>query len=240
MRIEIIYPEIANLLGEHGTQQLLRECFKDEEIFWTHYPDLPQFFTNDVDFVYMGGMTEHSQELVLELWRPHAGQFRSRIDKGLCGFFAGNSLDLLGRNIIYEEGRTIQALGLYPFDTYCNQFDRINEIVTGYFRDFELMGYRSQFTTHKGDSSAYPFIEVENGSGMNASVRTEGIAEKNFFASSLTGPFLIMNPEFTKWLFSLFAYEGELPFEADLMAAAKLRREDLSRHFDKKALKKKK
>ncbi|NLC40532.1 MAG: hypothetical protein GX763_06405 [Clostridiaceae bacterium] len=234
MRIEIIYPEIANLLGEHGTQQLLQKTFADEEIICTKFPDLPQFFTNKIDFIYMGAMTENTQALVLDLWRPYAGDFRQRIDNGLVGFFAGNALDLLGRNIVYEDADTIQALGLYPFDTLCKRFDRKNEIVRGKFHEFEVMGYRSQFTTHTGDSSAFPFIEVINGSGMNPAVKTEGVADKNFFATSLNGPFLILNPEFTKWLFSLFGYRGELPFEADLMAAADLRREDLSRRFDKK------
>ncbi len=238
MRIEIIYPEIANLLGEHGTQQLLEKTFADEEIVFTSFPDLPQFFTSKVDFIYMGAMTETSQALILNLWRPHAKDFRQQIDGGLTGFFAGNALDLLGRNIVYEEADTIQALGLYPFDTLCKRFDRRNEIVRGKFHDFELMGYRSQFTTHTGDSSAHPFIEVSNGSGMNPAVETEGIADKNFFASSLNGPFLILNPEFTKWLFSFCGYRGELPFEADLLAAADLRRADLSRHFDQKRFRK--
>lgn len=239
MRIEIIYPEIANLLGEHGTQQLLLKTFADEEIICTNYPDLPQFFNGNIDFVYMGAMTESIQALVLSLWRPYAANFRQEIDKGLTGFFAGNALDLLGRNIIHEEGETFQALALYPFDTLCKRYDRKNEILRGRFHEFELMGYRSQFTTHTGDSSVFPFIEVKNGSGMNPAVKTEGIAENNFFATSLTGPFLILNPEFTKWLFSLFGYRKNLPFEADLLAAAELRREDLSRHFDKKKSRKK-
>ncbi|MDD2426643.1 MAG: hypothetical protein PHR37_02990 [Eubacteriales bacterium] len=239
MRIEIIYPEIANLLGEHGTQQLLQQTFAAEEIICTNFPDLPVFFREDVDFIYMGAMTENTQALVLDQWRPYAKDFRQKIDNGLTGFFAGNALDLLGRHIIYEEAETIQALGLYPFDTLCKRFDRKNEIVRGRFRDFELMGYRSQFTTHTGDSSVYPFIEVINGSGMNPESKTEGIADRNFFASSLTGPFLILNPEFTKWLFSLFGFRGELPFQSDLLAAAELRREDLRHHFDVKKSRKK-
>ena len=113
MRIEIIYPEIANLLGEHGSQQLLQRTFADEEIICTKFPDLPQFFTSKIDFIYMGAMTESTQALVLDLWRPYAGDFRQKIDNGLVGFFAGNALDLLGRNIVYEEADTIQALGLY-------------------------------------------------------------------------------------------------------------------------------
>ena len=238
MRIEIIYPEIANLLGEHGSQQLLQRTFADEEIICTKFPDLPQFFTSKIDFIYMGAMTESTQALVLDLWRPYAGDFRQKIDNGLVDFFAGNALDLLGRNIVYEEADTIQALGLYPFDTLCKRFDRKNEIVRGKFHEFEVMGYRSQFTTHTGDSSAFPFIEVINGSGMNPAVKTEGVADRNFFATSLNGPFLILNPEFTKWLFGLFGYRGELPFEADLLAAADLRREDLSRRFDKKKARK--
>ena len=73
---------------------------------------------------------------------------------------------------------------------------------------------------------------------MNPAQKNEGNADKKYFDCSLNGPFLILNPEFTKWLFGLFGYRGELPFEADLLAAADLRRTDLSRHFDKKKLRK--
>lgn len=229
MLIELIYPEIANLLGEHGSMQLLELTFGAQDLLYTPYPERPRFLDGGVDFVYMGGMTEKTQALILAKWRPYASAFARRIAGGQAGFFAGNALDLLGRSIVYVDGETIPALGLYPFDTLCRRYDRTNEILSGRFRDFYLMGFRSQFTTQTGDTGAFPFIEVEYGSGMNADTNNEGLNDKNFFATSLNGPFLVLNPEFTKWLFSLFGYHGGLPFEEELLTAARIRRGDLAR-----------
>lgn len=234
MKLEIVYGEMANLLGEHGSQQLLARTFKEADILWTSYPDLPAFFAGGVDLVYMGPMTEKNQRLVLDLWRDHREAFQREIDKGTVFFFAGNALDLVGRTIRYEGKETVEALGLYPFDTFCRRFDRQNEVVLASFQDRPVLGFRSQFTRHTGDAGAYPFLQVKQGSGMNADITTEGIQDRNFFATSLLGPFLILNPSFSLELFKRAGYQGALPFEKDLLEAESVRLEDFGRTLAKK------
>ncbi|HZK28709.1 MAG TPA: hypothetical protein VFD19_00655 [Clostridia bacterium] len=234
MRIEILYGELANLLGEHGTQSLLAQTFGEDKLIRTHFPELPQFLVEDVDFVYMGPMTEQTQRLVLDLWRDKKDLFAKAITRDTVFFFAGNALDLVGRSIRYEERETVEALGLYPFDTLCRRYDRQNEIVCATFNEMPLTGFRSQFTTHTGDAGAFPFLVVEQGSGMNKDIQTEGIHDRNFFATSLLGPFLILNPSFTKWLLARIGFHGTLPHEAALVDAERIRLEDLALTFDRK------
>lgn len=234
MKIEIVYGELANLLGEHGSQQLLKQTFGDGAIIRTPYPQLPAFFEGRADLVYMGPMTERTQRLVLDLWRDHKEAFEREIKRGTFFFFAGNALDLVGRTIRYEDEETVEALGLYPFDTYCRRFDRENEVVLASYQDQPVMGFRSQFTRHTGDAGAFPFLDVRLGSGMNRDIRTEGIHDHNFFATSLLGPFLILNPSFTLDLFRRLGYQGALPFEEEMRAAEALRLEDLARSLGKK------
>ena len=150
MKIEIVYGELANLLGEHGSQQLLEESFGSSAIIRTPYPQLPAFFQGQADLVYMGPMTEKTQRLVLDLWRDHKEAFEREIQGGTFFFFTGNALDLVGRTIRYEDEETVEAMGLFPFDTYCRRFDRENEVVLASYQDQPVMGFRSQFTRHTG------------------------------------------------------------------------------------------
>jgi len=43
MRVEIMYGELANLLGEHGTQNLLARTFGESNIVRTAFPKRPEF-----------------------------------------------------------------------------------------------------------------------------------------------------------------------------------------------------
>lgn len=235
MRVEIIYGELANLLGEHGTQELLSRTFGEDALVRTSFPALPAFLDGGIDLVYMGPMTERTQRLVLGLWRSLGDLFRKAIEKGTVFFLAGNALDLTGRTIRYEDGETVEALNLYPFDTFCRRYDRHNEVVCASFNDLPVMGFRSQFTVHTGDAGAYPFLLTAHGSGMNRDTAVEGIHDRNFFATDLLGPFLILNPAFTRRLFSLAGYDGPLPFEEEMKAAAKTRLEDFTETFAQKS-----
>ncbi len=234
MRVEILYGELANLLGEHGSQNLLLRTFGKENVIRTSFPDPPAFWDGGIDLVYMGPMTEQTQALVLDKWRDHKEAFRKAIDRGVAFFFAGNALDLVGRSIHYEEGDTIEALGLYPFDTHCHRYDRHNDVVRGHFQQMEVMGFRSQFTSHTGDTKSFPFIQVTHGPGMTQGESLEGIRDNLFFATSLLGPFLVLNPHFTKWLFEQVGYEGLLPFEENLFNAYEWRKKDFDETFEKK------
>jgi CobQ-like glutamine amidotransferase family enzyme len=234
MKIEIVYGELANLLGEHGTQQLLAHTFGEDQLVRTRFPELPRFFLGDVDFVYMGPMPESVQRLVLERWREHGDAFEQAIQKGTVFFFSGNAMDLVGRSIRYVEYETMEGLGIFPFDTICRRYDRQNEVVDARFNEMPVMGFRSQFTSHTGDAGKYPFLEVLSGSGMNPDIATEGVRVRNFFGTSLLGPFLVLNPMFSKWLFRQFGFSGPLAFEEELLEAEAQRRLDFEESFGKK------
>ena len=54
----------------------------------------------------------------------------------------------------------------------------------------------------------------------------EGIKKRNLLATNLLGPFLILNPIWTKKLFKKLGYEKDLPFEKELMDAYQKRLEE--------------
>ena len=66
----------------------------------------------------------------------------------------------------------------------------------------------------------YPFIHVDKGTGMNKGTANEGIRDHNFFATYLVGPFLILNPLFTKYLLNdVMKLDAKLAFEPVIMQA---------------------
>lgn len=231
MRVEILYGELANLLGEHGTQNLLSHTFGESNIVRTAFPKRPAFLDGDIDFVYMGSMTEQSQRLVLNAWHGLNDDFKDAIERDVLFFFTGNALDLVGRTIEYEKGETVEALGLFPFDTYCMRYKRRNEAVYGSFQAIDVMGFRSQFTTHRGNLQEHPFIHLKYGDGTISDSQIEGIHKNRFFATELLGPFLVLNPLFSKWLFSLVGFDDQLPFEEALIRAYRVRKKDFRDSF---------
>jgi CobQ-like glutamine amidotransferase family enzyme len=222
MIIEFIYPEIANLLGEHGHLMFLRRLFPDARLIETPAGELPAFLESQVDFVFMGPMSENNQKEIAVKWHGFKAIFRRRFEAGLVGLFTGNAFDLFGETISYEGKSTVKALGLAPFRTIVRRYDRTNNFVWGRTGDIDVFGPRSQFTYHEGSVSNMPFLTVEEGEGTVPGEPFEGVQIGNTIATELLGPLLIQNPALTKALFP----GRTLPFEDALFAAARQRQED--------------
>ena len=62
MKIEILYPEIANLFGDLANIKYMMASVPNCKIIGTDLNTKPAFLTSDdVDLVYMGTMTENAQ-----------------------------------------------------------------------------------------------------------------------------------------------------------------------------------
>lgn len=66
MIIESLFPELCNLFADSSNMKYLKQCMPEAEFTGTEYMSEPLFATKDVDLIYMGGMTEHTQELVIK------------------------------------------------------------------------------------------------------------------------------------------------------------------------------
>lgn len=215
MLVEFLYPEISNLLGENGNLMMLEAIFGKDKVVRTCYPSPPRFLDGSVKLVFMGAMTENKQELVLKTLMPHKDQIKKRIEDGQFILFTGNSLDLLGQEIIHEEGPIHQGLGLFDFKTRVNRYDRINSFVHGFTKKgSEIFGWISQFTNYSGD---LPYL-------LKSNDKSYGIHYRNLYATSLLGPLLITSPYFTKELLGAMGMDTALPHEEDLIKTFKERK----------------
>lgn len=155
--------------------------------------ETPRFTKEPVDLIYLGSMSESHQELAIRRLLPHAGVLRQYVESGGVLLATGNALELFG-TYIQEGKRQIPALGLFPCHAVRDMEHRHNSMFLGTFGDMKIVGARSQFSFSYGDFP-HPFLQVTGGYGIYPEARVEGIHYKNFFATYLLGPFLVLNPQ---------------------------------------------
>lgn len=223
MTVEVLFHEFTNLYGEQANMDYLKACAPDAEFIYTDRNSPPKFATDSVDLIYIGSMAESKQIMALNRLLPYAKRLKERIESGTVVLVTGNAMELFGEYIL--DGTTkIETLGLFPFhaDRHMDIEKRHNSMFLGDFDGIEIVGYRSQFSFCRGDFS-HPFIKVLGGIGNSPEDRTEGIHYKNFFATYLLGPFLVLNPLFTQYLLRLLKQNDSLAFSQEIMDAYKLR-----------------
>lgn len=238
MKIEILYPSLCNLFGDAANMAYLKKCLPEAEFIETAINEAPRFLTEDMNLVYMGPMTERTQEQVIERFMPHKSTLREKIDNGMVFLFTGNALEVLGNYIEQDDGTRIEALGIFDLWAKRNLYERHNSECEVEFMGRKLMGFKSQFTMCYPKTEEQGLFQVLRGMGMNMESKVEGIHVKNFFGTYLIGPLLILNPFFTKHLIGLMGKENApLAFEAEQEEAYNKRLADFERNISKDAAK---
>ncbi len=227
MKIEILFPEFCNLFGDMSNMWYLRKCLPEAEFVETPFEAEPAFASEDVGLIYLGPMTERTQERVIEKLRPLSDRIYELIEKGTCFLFTGNALEILGESIENEDGSKISGLGIFDLRAKRDMMHRHNSTFLGRFDGEEVMGFKSQFTMAYTAPGYYPFLQVTKGTGLNKKLKTEGIRYKNFVGTYLLGPILILNPCLTKRLLSdLGVPNTRLAFDSEINAAYRKRLKD--------------
>lgn len=220
MIIELLYPSVSALYGEKGNIDYLREAFKDATFIETEMNDVPYFINNKVDLVFMGPTTERFQSIIIDKLLPYKDVIQNMINNNSCFWITGNALEIFGSYIIDDKGNNIPALDIFPFYSKQDLMRRFNSYVLATIDDLEVVGFKSQFTTLHPIGELPVLMHMIRGIGFNKDNNFEGIRMNNFYGTHCLGPFLILNPIFTKQLFKSLGYIADkIPFEDDLMAA---------------------
>lgn len=227
MKIEILFPEFCNLYGDMFNMKYLKKCIPDAEFIETALEEEPAFVKENVNLIYLGPMTEKTQEKVISKLLPYKTRIIELIDKNVVFLFTGNALEVLGNYIENEDGTKIDGLGI--FDAYAKRdmFHRHNSFLIGKYEDIEIIGFKSQFTMLYGNNTDMTFVEVEKGIGINKESKLEGIKKNNFIGTYLIGPLLILNPLFTKKILEMLGLNNEVALKEDTMAAYEARIKEL-------------
>lgn len=213
-KIEILLPEIANLYGELGTINYIKEAFKNEEVRLTGLNDEPRFASEDVDFIYMGALSERWQKPVLEKLRPHKERLRELIEKDVIFLVISTAFELFGSYIQRGEER-IEGLALFDFYTIQDFSRRYNQRMILEMGPATIVGTKTQFSKvyHIAEELSWMKPIAGEGTYPNPSAG-DGLSYRNFRGTHLTGPLLLQNPFIVKQLYELLGkHEKPLYYE---------------------------
>lgn len=202
MKIEILYPEIANLYGDLQNITYLASCDADIEIIKTSLNEKPRFIDEEIALVYMGTTSESGQELIRDALKPYVDDLKKRIKDNKAILFTGNAIEILCE-YIQENEKKIEMLGLYPFYAKRIMDKRYNSLWLGEFEGMKIVGFKSQFSHLYGDNSNNYLFKTIKGDGINLNTKLEGFKDNNLYATYIIAPLIVCNPDFAKYILKL-------------------------------------
>ena len=252
MKIEVLFPELCNLYGDLANIRYLKMCAEEIEVINTSIKSEPFFAENTPDMIYIGSMSEHTQELVIEKLSGYKERILSLIDEGVIFLATGNALEIFGDKIVNEDGTEVKCLGIFNTVAKRKMFNRFNSLYLGEFyagssdgngrangdgdvdgcadddaEAIEIVGFKSQFTHSYGEET--PLFNTKRGPGLNPDIKGEGLRRNNFMATYVLGPILILNPLFTKKLLEMLGIsEPELAYGDAAMESYEIRLKEFS------------
>ncbi len=220
MTVEFLYPSLANLYGEAVEMRYIEKCLPDAKVVKTEVNDEPYFVNNDVDFIYMGPLTERGQEIAIEKLLPYKERIVELINENKVFLIIGNALEVFGSYIENEDKTKLNGLAIFDTHAERRMMNRYNSLYFGSFEEMKIVGFKAQFSHSYGENESEGLFKNIRGDGLHPGSAFEGIRRNNFFATYLLGPLLILNPDFTKYLLSLLGIENaSLPCEKDIRLA---------------------
>ena len=219
MKIEVLYPSVANLYGENSQISFLKQCLPEAEWINTGLNDVPAFAEESVDMIYLGPMSERFQQETAKRLMPYKKRIEELIEKGTVFLIIGNALEIFGQRVENEDGTGFDCLGIFNTVAKRRMMARYNSIFLGEFENMKIVGFKAQFSHSFGEEKNTLFKALKGG-GLSPENSFEGFRKNNFFATYLLGPLCIMNPEFTKYLLKALGIEDPaLPYEKTLFEA---------------------
>ncbi|MBQ0098564.1 MAG: hypothetical protein KBS62_06500 [Oscillospiraceae bacterium] len=232
VRVEVLFPEIANLSGDLQNIAYLKRCSDEIEVIEDNLIDEPMFLSEKPDLIYLGNTTESGQKIIIEKLSLYKEKIIELINENVYFLVTGNALEIFGRAITDNDGKNLAGLDFFPIITKCDMLNRYNSLYLGNFVDNEneikIVGFKSQFghsywtdkETSVFDKECGYVFDTIKGAGLNPDITFEGIRKNNFLATYIIGPILILNPLFTKWLLKeIGVTKPALYLEEDIMTA---------------------
>jgi len=222
MIIEVLFPELCNLYGDAMNAEYLYRALPGSEIIKSTLKSRPAFIEKNVDFIYLGSMTEDSQALAIEALKQYREKLLELIENKTLILATGNAMELFGTHIENEDGSYIKALDFLNLHSKRRMMRRYSSIYLGTFEAIEIVGFKSQFAhIYDDDNKDTPALfDTIRGAGRKPGQKEEGARINNFITTSVLGPLLILNPPFTRYLLSLLnVHSCVLPYENEILTA---------------------
>ena len=178
-----LYPDTMSLYGEYANLSVLRRHLEALDVtvnlITVTAEDVPDF--TQADLIYMGAGTEGAQKAVLLGLTRHAQALR----------------ETLGRSVTDAQGKVWGGLGLADFTTVETDKRTPGDVIAEpVLWSAPAVGFMNKCSTTSGITTPL-FSSLPMGFGNEADHGPEGYADGGIFATHLTGPVLVKNPDFT-------------------------------------------
>ncbi len=212
IRILHFYPDLMSLYGSYANVSVLRRTLEQmgntvtvEPVAMGETIDL-----TDADFLYMGAGTERSQKAALADFARYGEAVTAAAENGTAMLFAGNAMELLGKTITDDAGKTYDGIGLAEFTSVQGKRRIVGDVCgsTDLYAE-TVVGFMNKCSTVTGVET--PLItEMKMGFGNEKARDAEGFRYRSVIASQLTGPILTKNPRLLdKMVEAIYARRGE-------------------------------
>ena len=210
-----LYPDCMSLYGEWANVAVLQRHLEALGVTVTVKQTLldDDIAFDEVDFIYMGCGTERTQKAVLMAMKERGADLKAALDRGAVVLFTGNAMDLLGKTVTNARGQVWPAMGLAEFVTVeTDKRDPEDVVACPTLWDAPAVGFMNKCSVTTGVTSPL-FDRLKLGLGNEVELGAEGYVDGNLFATHITGPVLVKNPDFVDVLIGrIFAGKGwELP-----------------------------
>lgn len=199
-----LYPDCMSLYGEYANLAVLRRHLEamgvTAAVRGVTCEDNPDF--SDADLIYMGAGTERKQKLALGKLLPNADELSRAVDRGVPLLFTGNAMEILGESITDAGGKVWPALRLADFVTIESNRRTPGDAVavpTLWDTAFPAVGFMNKCSVTHGVATPL-FQSLSLGFGNEREHGPEGYVSGNIFATHITGPVLVKNPQFLDFL----------------------------------------
>lgn len=212
IRILHVYPDLMSLYGSYANVSVLRRTLEQMGNTVTVEPvELGQDLDlTGADFLYMGAGTERSQKAALRDFARFGGAVKAAAEDGVSMLFAGTAMELLGKTITDDAGKTYDGIGLSDFTSVQGKRRIVGDVCgnTELFEDV-VVGFMNKCSTISGIET--PLLTgMKMGFGNDKPLSAEGFLYKNVMGSCLTGPILVKNPQLLNHVVeAIYAHRGE-------------------------------
>ena len=221
MKIEVLYPKVCGLYGDIFNTKYLAECSNDIELINTEIDDTPYFVKHNVNMIYIGSMTEKTEEIVIKKLMPYKKRIEELIDKGVIFLVTGSAIEIFGKSI-YRNEKEIEGLNIFDYYTEYDYDNRYHELYLGEFNNMKIVGFKSQFG-RLYNVVEKPLFKTLKGIGNNEKDINEGVLKNNFMATTVLGPIILQNPLFAKYILDLLGVKKDLKYKKTIDKAYSVR-----------------
>ena len=210
-----LYPDCMSLYGEYANVEVLKRHLEALGVAVTVKKttlDNPPDFT-EADVIYMGCGTERTQKAAMMQLKDRGADLKAALERGAVVLFTGNAMEILGKTVTNAQGQEWSGMGLADFATVeTDKRDPEDVIAHSTLWESPVVGFMNKCSVTTGVTTPL-FDGLKLGFGNEAEHGAEGYVDGNLFATHITGPVLVKNPDFVDVLIGrIFAGKGwELP-----------------------------